>query len=93
MFTTNGCLTAGVGRASELRRQAMLIDDLMRRLATVVRELPRETQLDGWWGPARDRFIQAVERERTQLGREIYRLDSLRVQLEYAALNADTAVP
>ena len=100
MFDTPGCLpfgsgsgTAGVDQAIELRRQAVLVDDLLHRVANVVRELPGDAALVNWWGPARDGFHATLECERTQLGRAIYRLDSVRIQLEHAALLAESARP
>jgi len=84
---------AGAAHASELRRQAVLVDAVMHRVASVVRDLPNDAALADWWGPARDRFLEAAERERAHLGRQIYRLDGVRIQLEHAALVAESASP
>lgn len=84
---------SGADAAGDLRRQLVLVDDLSRRLETVVRALPREDATAGWWGPARGALQEAVNLERARLGREIDRLDSVRIQLGYAAEQAAAAAP
>lgn len=81
------CLTPGSGSdaGAELRRHAVLIDDLAQRLEVVVRALPRIGAVEGWWGPARDALQRAIDLERARLGREIYRLEGVRIQLQHAA--------
>ena len=81
------CLTPGseADAAAELRRQAVLVDDLAQRLEAVVRALPLDGALEGWWGPARDALQEAIDIERARLGREIGRLEGVRIQLQYAA--------
>jgi hypothetical protein len=94
--TSPGSATAGVTGtpvAVDLRRQARLVDDLLRRVAMVIADLPSDAALGGWWGPAREGFLEAVERERGDLGREVYRLDGVRTQLEHAASLAEDGLP
>ena len=84
---TSACLppASGGDPVGELRRQARLVGDLGQRLEAVVRSLPRDEATAGWFGPARDALQYAVDRERARLGREVARLEGLRIQLEYAA--------
>lgn len=85
--TMAACLPPGAGgdRAGELRRQAVLVDDLRLRLDDIVQALPRDDALASWWGPARDALQGAIDLERARLGREAERLDGVRIQLQFAA--------
>jgi len=91
----SACLPPGAGgvpgrdQGGELRRQSVLVDDLRLRLDDIVRALPRDDALAGWWGPARDALQGAVDLERARLGREADRLDGLRIQLQFAAEQAE----
>ncbi|WP_439564962.1 hypothetical protein [Microcella sp.] len=88
--TTVACLPPGSGGdpAGEFRRQAVLVDDLRLRLDDIVRALPSDDALAGWWGPARDALQGAIDLERARLGREAARLDGVRIQLQAAAAAA-----
>lgn len=77
--------------SGELRRQAVLVDDLRERLDDVVRALPRDDALAAWWGPARDALQGAIDLERARLEREAARLDGVRIQLQFAADQAADA--
>ncbi len=91
--TTAACLPLGAGgdRVGELRRQAVLVDDLRSRLDDIVRALPRDDALAGWWGPARDALQGAIDLERERLGREAERLDGVRIQLQFATEQAESS--
>ncbi|MDO9589879.1 MAG: hypothetical protein Q7J04_01905 [Microcella sp.] len=80
---------SGNDHAEELRRQARVVDDLIERLGAVIRDLPWSSEVEGWRGPAADLFTAAVADQRAHLGREVYRLDSVRLQLRGAAAIAD----
>ncbi len=90
MLDPAACLPPGSGRdpAGELRRQAVLAADLRDRLDDVVRSLPRDAALAGWWGPARDALQGAVDLERARLAREVERLESVRMRLLFTAEEA-----
>jgi hypothetical protein len=88
-----GTPLTGTHAATDLRRQALLVDTLLQRVAGVIADLPSDAVLSGWWGPARERFLEAVERERADLGREVYRLDGVRTQLQHAASLAESGLP
>jgi hypothetical protein len=81
------CLLPGAGGdpAAELRRQSVLVDDLVHRLTAVLRVLPDERTFDDWWGPAREALQRSVDIERARLGREVWRLEGVRGQLDAAA--------
>lgn len=93
MFTTAAgdpaaaCLPPGTGGdpAAELRRQSVLVDDLVHRVTAVLRLLPDERTVDDWWGPAREALQRSVDIERARLGREVWRLEGVRAQLDAAA--------
>jgi hypothetical protein len=68
-----------------LRRQSVLVDDLMHRVTAVLRLLPDEGGFDGWWGPAREALQRSVEIERARLRREVWRLEGVRGQLDAEA--------
>lgn len=91
---TAGCPAPGAGAGAgpaavaELQRQAVLVDDLARRLDAVVTALPRPEHVEGWWGPAREALQGAIDLERARLRREADRLEGVRIQLEHAALLA-----
>ncbi len=93
--TTAACLPLGTASdaVGELHRQAVLVDDLRQRLDDVVRALPRDDALAGWWGPARDALQGAIDLERERLGREAERLDGVRIQLRFAADQAASTSP
>jgi hypothetical protein len=78
-------LATGGDPAAELRRQSVLVDDLMHRVTAVLRLLPDEGAVDGWWGPAREALCLSVDIERARLRREVWRLDSVRGQLDAEA--------
>jgi hypothetical protein len=90
MLDGPACLPPGAGgdAASELRRQAVLVDDLRHRLDDVVLALPRPEHIEHWWGPAREALQTAIDLERARLRREADRLEGVRIQLEHAALLA-----
>jgi len=77
--------TTGGDPAAELRRQSVLVDDLVHRVTAVLRLLPDERTFDDWWGPARDALARTVDIERARLRREVWRLEGVRVQLDAAA--------
>jgi len=79
---------SGVDPGGELRRQSVLVDDLRMRLESVVASLPREDSATGWFGAAREALQGEVDLERARLGREVARLDGLRIQLDHAANQA-----
>lgn len=85
--TPAACSPPGAGSdpAAELRRQSVLVDDLMHRLTAVLRLLPDERTFDDWWGPAREALQRSVDIERARLGREVWRLEGVRGQLDAAA--------
>ncbi len=87
----NGCPVPGTtgDRAAELHRQARLADDLFDRVAAIKRTLPSTGDLEGWWGPAADLFAAAVDEQQALLGREVYRLESVRSSLRGAATVAE----
>lgn len=89
------CSSSGLARdpADDLRRQIVLIDDLMNRASTVVTLLPDGGALHGWWGPARDAFQQSLGIERARLSRQVERLDAVRAQLERAVMNSAGVLP
>lgn len=90
MLDPAACLPPGSGSdpAGELRRQVVLAADLRDRLDDIVRSLPRDEALAGWWGPARDALQGAVDLERARLAREVERLESVRIRLLSAAEEA-----
>jgi hypothetical protein len=81
------CLPPG-GRgdpAAELHRQSVLVDDLIHRLTAVLRLLPDDRTFYDWWGPARDELQRSVDIGRARRGREVWRLEGVRAQLDVAA--------
>lgn len=84
---TAACLSLGTGGdpATELRRQSVLVDDLMHRVTAILRLLPDNRTFDDWWGPAREALQRTVDIERARLEREVWRLEGVRVQLDAAA--------
>lgn len=80
--------SVGTDAANELRRHAVLVDDLRYRLVAAMALLPGTGEIDGWWGVARDALERAVGIERARLSRQVEQLYSVRVQLERAASEA-----
>ncbi len=78
-------LGSGGDPVGELRRQSVLVDDLMHRVSTVVTALPDTRAIEGWWGPAQEAFQQSLGIERARLARQVERLYGVRAQLELAA--------
>lgn len=78
----------GTDVPDELRRHAVLVDDLRHRLVAVVAQLPDNGAIDGWWGVARDALERAVGIERARLSRQVEQLYGVRAQLEVEASNA-----
>ncbi len=78
-----GCPVPGStgDRAAELRRQARLVDDLFDRVVAIRRALPTGADLEGWRGAAAELFAAAVDEQGARLGREVYRLDTVRSSL------------
>lgn len=68
-------------RAAELRRQARIVDDLFDRVVSIRRGLPTGADLEGWRGAAAALFATAVDEQNAHLGREVYRLDTVRSSL------------
>ncbi len=87
----NGCPVPGTtgDRAAELHRQARLADDLFDRVVAIKQTLPSTGDLEGWRGPAADLFAAAVDEQQALLGREVYRLESVRSSLRSAATVAE----
>lgn len=88
---SSGCPTPGStgDRVGELLRQARLVDDLLDRVASVRRTLPTTGDLAGWRGPAADMLAAAVDEQSAHLGREVYRLDTVRTGLRGEAAIAE----
>ena len=86
-----GCPEPGAtaARAAELRRQARLVDDLWERVVSVRRGLPTGADLEGWHGAAAELFAAAVDEQAALLGREVYRLDTVRGSLRGEADRAE----
>lgn len=86
-----GCPEPGstADRAAELRRQARLVDDLWERVVSVRRGLPTGADLQGWHGAAAELFATAVDEQNALLGREVYRLDTVRSSLRGDAHRVD----
>lgn len=77
----------------DLRRQIVLVDDLIDRISTVLSLIPENGAFHGWWGVAREAFQQSLGIERARLSRQIERLDAVRAQLERAAIHSAGGVP
>jgi hypothetical protein len=86
-----GCpgLGSTADRAAELRRQARLVDDLWERVVSIRRGLPTGADLEGWHGAAAELFAAAVDEQRALLGREVYRLDTVRSSLRADAFRIE----
>lgn len=95
MLDAAACQPPGAGgdAVGELRRQGVLAADLRDRLDDIVRSLPRDEALAGWWGPARDALQGAVDLERARLAREVERLESVRIRLLAAAEQVAAMAP
>ncbi|MBX9718593.1 MAG: hypothetical protein K2X36_07075 [Microbacteriaceae bacterium] len=95
MLDAAACLAPGSrgDTAAELRRQVVLAAALRDRLDDIVRSLPRDEALAGWWGPARDALQGAVDLERARLAREVERLESVRIRLLFVAEEAAAMAP
>ena len=76
-------------RAAELRRQARVVDDLIERLGAIVNGLPAPSDQHYWRGPAANLFMAAIAEQRERLGREVWRLDSVRMHLLGSAATAE----
>lgn len=87
-----GCPVPGStgDRAAELRRQARLVDDLFDRVVSIRRGLPTGSDLEGWRGAAADLFAAVVAEQGARLGREVYRLDTVRSSLRADASHLET---
>lgn len=87
----SGCPAPGssADRAEELRRRARIADDLLDRVTTIRRGLPSGGDLEGWRGVAAELFCAAVEEQGALLGREVYRLDTVRSSLRGDATLVD----
>ncbi|MBX9472144.1 hypothetical protein [Microcella sp.] len=87
-----GCPAPGstADRAAELRRQARLVDDLFDRIVAIRRGLPTGADLEGWRGAAADLFTAAVDEQGAHLGRQVYRLDTVRSSLRADAYFIET---
>jgi len=87
-----GCAAPGstADRAAELRRQARLVDDLFDRVVAIRRALPTGHDLEGWRGFAAELFAAAVDEQGVHLGREVYRLDTVRSSLRADAYRVET---
>lgn len=66
-----------------------IADDLFDRVAAIMRTLPQWGDREGWRGPAADLFTAAVVEQHDRLGREVFRLDTVRSLLRAAAIQAE----
>ncbi len=76
-------------RAAELRRQARMVDELIERLGSVVNGLPVHSDHEHWRGPAANVFMAVIAEQHERLGREVQRLDTVRMHLLGSAAVAD----
>ncbi|MFM2352941.1 MAG: hypothetical protein RLZZ608_347 [Actinomycetota bacterium] len=90
-FTTCSPSGRAADPAAEIRRQIVLVDDLMDRVSSILTMVPDERAFDSWWGVARDACQQSLGIERARLARQVERLYGVRVQLDVAASQAAAA--
>ncbi|MDX2026844.1 hypothetical protein [Microcella sp.] len=83
----------GLDPHDEVRRQIVLVDDLIDRVSMVLTVLPESGAFHDWWGPAREAFEQSLGIERARLSRQIERLDAVRAQLERVVIQGVGVVP
>lgn len=75
-----------------LRRDAATVHRLARDLEEAVAQLPHAGTAFDWWGPAREAVQGALDIERERLGREVWRLDGVVIQLRYEAEVTESAL-